>query len=67
MNDIVTQAEAILQDIANETDPLKCCIHHRKATDLLPELIKEIKSRAVLVYEDGEPDLNGIEYFDTGD
>jgi hypothetical protein len=61
MNDIVAQAETILQDIANEPDPLKCCLHYRKAADLLPELLEFIDTirikyffeKRIRVYDSG--------------
>lgn len=39
MNDLISQSEEILKRIANETDPLKNCVHYRDAADILKKLI----------------------------
>lgn len=58
-NELIEQAEAILKDIENETDPLRCCLHYRKMVDLTPKLILKMKDLdyAVSVYRDIIKDL----------
>lgn len=41
---IIERVKKVISDIESEQDPLRCCLHHRAAADLLPEIMDFLES-----------------------